>query len=228
MDLTLVIPTLNEAGNIGELITRARRVLDGLGIEYEILIVDGGSVDATCAEAERMGATALTQPGSGYGDALRHGFAAARGDYLVTMDSDLSHEPEFIEGFWRERAGADIIIASRYVPGGQADMARFRYVLSRILNGVFTTILAIPVKDISSGFRLYRRAALRTIDCQARDFDVLEEILIKLYVQGHAVREVPFHYRPRKEGKSHAKLFKFGVAYLRTLSRMIGLRWGRK
>ncbi|MCL5270087.1 MAG: glycosyltransferase family 2 protein [bacterium] len=227
MDLTLVIPALNEAGNIGELITRARRVLDHEGMRYEILIVDGGSTDGTIAEAERAGAAAIRQHGRGYGGALRGGIEAARGDYVVTMDSDLSHEPEFIATLWAARDRSTIVIASRYVAGGRADMAPFRYVLSRILNAVFTTILRIPVKDISSGFRLYRRSAIASQRFEAADFDVLEEILIRLYVGGHVPAEVPFHYRTRKEGKSHAKLFRFAIAYLSTLYRMARLRYGR-
>lgn len=227
MDVSLVIPTLNEAGNIGEVVQRARRVFGELGVEHEILIVDGGSTDATCPEAEAAGARVLREDGLSYGRALRDGFAAARGSVILTMDSDLSHEPEFIETMWRNRDSADIIIASRYVLGGKADMSQFRYVLSRILNTVFTTILRVPVKDISSGFRLYRRSALQSIEITARDFDVLEEILIKLYVRGHRVREVPFHYKPRKAGKSHAKLFRFAIAYLRTLWKMGRIRYGQ-
>ena len=227
MDVSLVIPTLNEAGNIGEVVQRARIVFAELGVQHEIMIVDGGSTDATCTEAETAGARVLREDGLSYGHALRHGFEEARGEVILTMDSDLSHEPEFIETMWRNRDLADIIIASRYVPGGKADMSGFRYVLSRILNTVFTLILRIPVKDISSGFRLYRRSALQTIQITARDFDVLEEILIKLYVRGHKVREVPFHYKPRKEGKSHAKLFRFAIAYVRTLCKMCRIRYGK-
>jgi dolichol-phosphate mannosyltransferase len=227
MDVSLVIPTLNEAGNIGEVVARARRVFDELGVAHEILIVDGGSKDATCEEAAEAGARVLREEGLSYGYALRHGFAEARGEVILTMDSDLSHEPEFIETMWANRDAADIIIASRYVPGGKADMSKFRYVLSRILNTVFTLILRVPVKDISSGFRLYRRAALQTIEITARDFDVLEEILIKLYVRGARVKEVAFHYKPRKEGKSHAKLFRFAIAYIKTLWKMGKIRYGK-
>ena len=89
---------------------------------------------------------------------------------------------------------------------------------------VFTRALSIPVKDISSGFRLYRRSWLEKIEVNAADFDALEEILIKICNLGGTVAEVPFHYRPRKEGKSHAKLFKFGLAYLKTLHAMWKLR----
>ena len=226
MDVTLVIPTLNEAGNIAEVVRRAHALLKELGVSYEILIIDGGSTDATCELARQAGAQCIEQnrEQSSYGAALRAGFAHAQGQYIVTMDSDLSHEPEFIETLWKLRDNHDIVIASRYVPGGSADMPRFRWLLSRILNVTFTSLLKIPVKDISSGFRLYRRRAIERMQCEANDFDVLEEILIKLYISGHSVGEVPFDYKPRREGKSHAKLIKFGMAYLRTLRRMMALR----
>lgn len=224
LQMTILIPALNEQGNIGELIRRCRAVLDQTGISGEMLVVDGGSSDNTVSEAEGAGARVIAQQGRGYAGALKQGFAQARGERVLTMDSDLSHEPEVIAQLWAARDRADVLIASRYVPAGKADMTAFRAVLSRILNFVFTRALSIPVKDISSGFRLYRRVWLEKIEITTVDFDVLEEILIKIYNLGGTVAEVPFHYRPRKEGKSHAKLFKFGVAYCKTLVAMWKLR----
>ena len=80
----------------------------------------------------------------------------------------------------------------------------------------------------SSGFRLYRADALKRISFRASDFDVLEEILILIYIAGGSVTEVPFLYRPRQAGRSHAKLFKFGVAYARTFYAMWKLRRSRR
>lgn len=224
LDLSIIIPALNEAGNIGPLVTRCRAMIAQLGVSAEIIVVDGGSQDATVSEAEEAGGRVLPQAGRGYGGALRTGFAAARGRHVQTMDSDLSHEPEVIAGLWRGRDQADLVIASRYVPGGGAEMPWFRAVLSRILNVTFTTAFRLPVHDISSGFRLYRRDALMRIDFHASDFDVLEEILILMYNAGGRITEVPFQYRPRQAGKSHAKLFKFGLAYARTFYKMWKLR----
>ena len=224
LDLSIIIPALNEAGNIGPLVTRCRSTIARLGIRAEIIVVDGGSKDGTVEEAQRAGGRVLPQEGQGYGGALRTGFAAARGEYVQSMDSDLSHEPEVIESLWRAREKADVVIASRYVPGGGADMPRFRAILSRILNVTFTTAFRLPVHDISSGFRLYRRSALSSIRFHASDFDVLEEILILIFNAGGPITEVPFQYRPRQAGKSHAKLFKFGLAYTRTFYAMWKLR----
>lgn len=225
-ELSIIIPTLNEQGNIGPLVGRCKKTLAQMGITYEIIAVDGGSKDGTVPEAEAAGARSIPQEGRGYGGALRTGFKNARGRYIQTMDSDLSHEPEVIAQLWAAREGAEITIASRYVEGGGGDMPIFRAVLSRILNVVFTTLLRIPVKDISSGFRLYDGDTVRAISFKAEDFDVLEEILIVIYVGGGRVAEIPFQYRPRQEGKSNAKLFKFAIAYLKTLYSMWKLRRG--
>lgn len=224
LDLSIIIPALNEAGNIGPLVTRCLATIDRLGVSAEILVVDGGSGDTTVAEASSAGARVIPQQGRGYGGALRTGFAAARGEHIQTMDSDLSHEPEVIVSLWEARNRADLVIASRYVPGGGGEMPVLRAILSRILNVVFTRAFRLPINDISSGFRLYRRAALEKITFHASDFDVLEEILILIANQGGTLTEVPFQYRPRQAGKSHAKLFKFGLAYSRTFYKMWKLR----
>jgi dolichol-phosphate mannosyltransferase len=226
IDLSIIIPTLNEAGNIGPLVTRCRSTIGSLGLHAEILVVDGGSQDGTVDEATQAGGRVIRQQGRGYGGALRTGFAAAQGRHVQTMDSDLSHEPEVIVSLWEARDRADIVIASRYVPGGGGDMPAMRAVLSRILNVVFTKAFRLGIHDISSGFRLYRRSTLQQITFHASDFDVLEEILILIANQGGTLTEVPFHYRPRQAGRSHAKLFKFGLAYCRTFYKMWKLRKG--
>jgi dolichol-phosphate mannosyltransferase len=228
IDLSVIIPALNEAGNIGPLVTRCHVAIRRLGVTSEILVVDGGSSDGTVAEAERAGGRVIRQEGRGYGGALRTGFGAARGRHIQTMDSDLSHEPEVIESLWAARDRADVVIASRYIRGGGAEMPRFRAVLSRILNVTFTTAFRLPIHDISSGFRLYRADALKGIAFHASDFDVLEEILILIYIGGGTVTEVPFLYRPRQAGRSHARLFKFGMAYARTFAQMWKLRRSRQ
>jgi dolichol-phosphate mannosyltransferase len=226
LDLSIIIPTLNEAGNIGPLVARCRSTISGLGLRAEILVVDGGSQDGTVEEATQAGGRVIPQQGRGYGGALRTGFGAAQGRHVQTMDSDLSHEPEVIVSLWQARDRADIVIASRYVPGGGGEMPPLRAVLSRILNVVFTKAFRLGIHDISSGFRLYRRSALQKITFHASDFDVLEEILILIANQGGTLTEVPFQYRPRQAGRSHAKLFKFGVAYCRTFYKMWKLRKG--
>ncbi len=224
VDLTVLVPTYEEGENIGLLIDGIKRVLERERLSYEVLVADAGSHDDTRERAAARGARVLVQSRPGYGGALAEGFRDARGSFVVTMDSDLSHDPEFISQLLASRDEADVIIASRYVPSGASHTTLYRRVLSWILNKVFRTALSLPYRDLSSGFRLYRREVLEEMELESRDFDVLEEVLIKAHCGGWRISEIPFVYRPRAAGSSHAKLFKFAVSYLRTLHQMWQLR----
>ena len=222
--LSVVIPALNEASNLERLLPNLRQELEAIGLDAELIVVDGGSTDGSDAIANRLGAQFVRQTQPGYGGALREGFARARGEYLLTLDADGSHDPGFIRTMWAARDRAEVIIASRYTSGGSADMPRSRRVLSQVLNAVFRRGLALPYADLSSGYRLYRRRALQAITLTATDFDVLEEILIRCVAAGYTVAEVPFHYGARGAGKSHARLAQFAISYLKTLGKMWRLR----
>jgi glycosyltransferase involved in cell wall biosynthesis len=225
MQMSIVIPALNEGANLRLLLPRLHRVVSTLASQgYETIVVDGGSTDDTVAVSHGAGARVIPQEEPGYGGALRAGFEAARGEYILTLDADLSHDPSFVERMWRARQDAEVIVASRYVPDGSARMPPVRKVLSLILNRFFIKGLSLPLHDISSGFRLYRASALRDMGLESSDFDVLEEILIRCYARGWRIKEIPFQYLPRQEGDSHIDLLRFGLAYLRTFRSMWELR----
>jgi len=223
-DIAVVIPALNERDNLELLVPALTDVLSELRVQPEIVVVDGGSSDGTLNMPVRTGVRVIRQEDPGYGGALLAGFAETEAPYIVTMDADLSHRPVFLHEFWRLRNEAEVLIASRYVEGGRADMGWFRWVLSRSLNTVYRWLLSIEIRDLSSGFRMYRRETLIGLTLVARDFDILEEILIRVQAAGWRIREVPFHYMPRGSGRSHVRLFRFGKAFLRTLIRMKKLR----
>lgn len=223
-DLAVVIPALNERENLEILLPALREVLASLGLTAEIVVVDGGSHDGTREAAERWSVRVVLQQERGYGRALLAGFATTTAPYIVTMDADLSHRPVFLEDFWKKRDEAEVLIASRYVAGGRADMGWFRRLLSYILNRTYSRVLSLTLRDLSSGFRMYHREVLTGLKLQARDFDVLEEILIRVHAEGWRIKEVPFHYMVRASGSSHARLLKFGWAFLKTLVRMWQLR----
>src|SRR2546421_1819458 len=133
-NLTIIIPALNEQENLRLLLPQIHDVLNDLAIEFEVIVVDGGSRDETQHVAAAAGARLVEQTERGYGGALLAGFAAAKAPYVATMDADLSHPPVFLKDFWQQRHEADLLIASRYVQGGRADMGAGRRVLSYILN----------------------------------------------------------------------------------------------
>ncbi len=224
---SVVIPALNEAENLRSLLPLIKDVVSDLNIVAEIIVVDGGSADETRSIVPALGGRVVDQTERGYGGALLAGFAAARAPFVATMDADLSHPPIFLKDFWRDRETSDVLIASRYIAGGRADMAISRRILSAILNRTYSVVLGLKLRDVSSGFRMYDRRQIAALDLRARDFDVLEEILVKIHINGGRIKEVPFHYRVRQSGKSHAKLLKFGWAYLKTLLKMCRLRYSK-
>jgi dolichol-phosphate mannosyltransferase len=224
MDLSIILPVLNESDNLQVLLPRLRNVTAREGLSCEILVIDGGSTDGTCEVATACGARVMGERRRGYGGALETGFAGAQGAYVMTLDADLSHEPDFVVKLWRARTRADIIIASRYTHGGAAYTQISRRLLSRTLNLLMRRALSMPVRDMSSGFRLYRREVLNGIELEGRNFEVLEEILVKAYGLGFSVHEVPFTYFPREAGASHARLLRFGVDLMRSTYRLWRLR----
>lgn len=222
-ELSIVIPTLNERDNIEILVPALRRALDDIDVPGEILVVDAGSQDGTAEAATRAGARVVTV-GRGYGQALQRGFAEARGEYLITMDADLSHGPEVVSRLWSVRDPLTIGIASRYVPGGSARTERTRIVLSKLLNTVFARGLALKARDLSSGFRIYPRRAAQMLEPKAKDFDILPELLVRAHIAGWRIVEVPFDYVPRFAGRSKARVMRLGAAYLRTFGQLWRLR----
>lgn len=224
LDLSVIIPALDEAPNLVILLPRLREVLNQLGICYEILIITHGTDSQTAAVAIEADAHVIEQRERGYGGALLTGFAIARGAYLLTMDADLSHRPDFIYNLWSRRQAADVTIASRYLVGGRGYMPPMRYLFSRGLNGFFRRGLSLGVRDMSSGFRLYKSQVVRGQMLKARDFDILQEILVRSYAEGWKVQEVPFEYSARRHGRSHARMLRFGIAYMRTFSSLWKLR----
>jgi len=228
LELSIVIPALQERQNLEILLPALRDVLAQLGVVADVVVVDGGSTDGTSAVATQWGAHVVQQRERGYGGALLAGFAATSTPWIVTMDADLSHRPSFLAALWSRRHDADILIASRYVPGGRANMSWFRRTLSVTLNRAYGQILALPIRDLSSGFRMYRRDVIVGMTLDARGFDVLEEILIRAHAAGRRITEVPFHYMARGSGRSKVRLVAFAVAFVRTLLRMRRLQHATK
>lgn len=223
-DLTVVLPTLNEEGALRLVIPRLRATFDAIGVKGELLVVDGHSKDKTVEVAEAGGARVLVQSGRGLGNALREGLLAADSPWVAVVDADGSHPPEILAGMWQAKGKFDLVIASRYIPGGSAVMDPLRQVLSRSLNLVSRIVLRLPVYDASGGFRLYRAEAVRAAcaDSTADDFTVQQELLVGILKRRGKVLEIPFRYEPRLDGASKASALKLAPAYIRMLAKLRG------
>lgn len=243
MQLSIVVPTFNEAPNIAELVRRVTAAVDGAGIETEILFVDD-STDATPdvirevaarSQAERRPGEAPLPvrlihrdiPSGGLGGAVLEGIAAAESDACLVMDGDLQHPPEDIPALWERfaRDGVDIVIASRYAGGGTAGglADRSRVLVSKASTSVTRAMFPIRLKDVSdpmTGFFLLDRRAVDTAQLRPRGFKILLEILARRPLR---VAEVPFDFADRHAGESKASL-RQGIHFLTQLT---ALRFGK-
>jgi dolichol-phosphate mannosyltransferase len=203
--LSLIIPTYNERARLGELVAAVFHVFERHGLDGELVIVDDNSPDGTGALAEELAARyrirVLHRAGKlGLGTAVVDGFGLASGDVLGVMDADLSHPPEALPRLLAalEAYQADLVIASRYVPGGRTK----NWPISRRLMSRFACLLARPVtsaRDATSGFFLIRRAAVRDVRIAAGGFKICLELLVRGRVASIVV--VPYELVDRAAGE---------------------------
>ena len=161
--LSVVLPVWNGEHTLGRLLPRVFKVLEASVHGTTEVLVALPPGEPVAGLVEQAGARVVESPGAGYGAALNAGLAASRGRWVVTMDADFSHHPEFIRTLWLRRQDGELLIASRYVAGAVASMPLTRRMLSRALNRFYRATLALPYQDLSSGFRMYSRHALDDI-----------------------------------------------------------------
>src|SRR5438445_33463 len=222
--LSVVIPVWNGEHSLGRLLPRLNSVLESVVGPSAEVVVAVPKDDPVADLVEREGGRVANFDFPGYGHALNAGLSAARGRWVVTMDADFSHHPEFIRTLWLRRKEADVLIASRYVPGSYAEMSMSRRAASRILNRLYRTALALPHRDLSSGFRMYRGRVVEDVGpVKAEGLDALQEIVVKAFSQGWKIQEVPLFYRQSRMW-AKGRMTQLGIGYLRTLGGLIARR----
>jgi dolichol-phosphate mannosyltransferase len=233
IELTVIIPTFNEAANIGKLIDRLIKVLEEKGPRnFEILVVDDNSPDGTClivrekAVRDKRIRCLLRRKNRGLATAILRGIAWARGKYVVVLDADFQHPPEKVpELYWKAvETGADIVVGSRYTKGGGIEgWSRLRLLMSKGANLVAR--LFVPnmkrVSDPMSGFFLVRRDVVDLSRLTPRGYKVLMEIIAK--TDNARIVEVPYTFRQRAWGKSKlgAKTIADFIVHVISLSPLI-------
>jgi dolichol-phosphate mannosyltransferase len=222
-ELSLLILVQQEGIALQPLLTQLHKELDDLKIPYEVLLAVFHPDSATQETLAQFGRVIMLEEDA-YGKALQTGLEQATGRYLLTMDADFSHPPSFVKDLWQARARAEILIASRYIRGGVANMPAGRLFFSRLLNLVFSRGLDLKVADMSSGFRLYRTEMIRSLKAQSSGLDILQEILVRALLEGFRILEIPFHFTPRRPSATGKRVFRFGLSYLKTFTRLWKLR----
>lgn len=211
----LILPTYNEAENIEALIRAALVQLESTGIGHTILVVDDGSPDGTGLIAERLSAElepvrVLHRPRKeGLGRAYLAGFAIALeagAELVLEMDSDFSHDPADLPRLIAAADTADLVLGSRYVPGGGVtEWGSVRRLLSRGGSAYARILLGVPVRDLTGGFKCFHRRVLEAIeleDVHADGYGFQIELTYKAVRAGFSVTEVPILFRERRVGSS--------------------------
>lgn len=223
--LSIVLPAYEEAANLRELLPELHRVAKTLTPEYEILVIDAAEPrDDTPQVCADNGIRCIPRTGGArYGNAVCTGLRTSTGRHVIMMDADGSHSPDFIAQLWAYRDEYDLVIASRYVRGGQTENPFILIFLSLVVNITFRLVLGLRCQDVSNSFRLYRGDDVRKLQLECVNFDIVEEILVKLNLQSDSpfrIKEVPFTFGKRKEGKTKRNLAAFAVSFAYTLYRL--------
>lgn len=215
--VSVVIPTLNEAANIGWVLGRLPRVVD------EVIVVDGLSTDGTiaAARAARPDVVIVTSTQRGKGVALQAGFAAARGTFIVMLDADCSMDPAEIDRFVALlRGGVDLVKGSRFLPGaGTADITPLRRWGNGTLLAFVNHLYGAGFTDLCYGFIAFRRTALDALRIDAVGFEVETQIAVHAMCAGMRIEEVPSFEAERRDGVSKLHPMRDGTRVLWTITR---------
>jgi len=224
VELSVVIPAYLEAENLKNILPRINKTLNELNKTYEVIVVDTiMPMDDTMAVCKDNEVFYINRKnGNNYGDAVRTGIEHAKGCYIIFMDADGSHSPEFIKKLYDSSKGFDVVIASRYVKGGDTENSKSLILMSLIVNIVYSKFLHLKCHDVSNSFKLYNADLIKNIRLASKNFDVVEEILIKLTRKNKFLRikEIPYCFRKRMFGSTKRNLFLFSISYIVTLIRL--------
>jgi len=218
VQVSVVIPCLNEAETIAACIGKARAVLEEHGLKSEVVVADNGSEDGSAKIAEDAGAVVVEEPRRGYGSAYLAGFGAARGEYIVMADADLTYDFEDIPRFLEKlRSGDDFVVGDRMDnihPGAMPWL--HRYVGNPILTGMLNLFFRTGVKDAHCGMRALRREVLPQLDLRATGMEFASEMVIRAAKENLRISQLPIEYHPRG-GDSKLSSFRDGWRHLRFL-----------
>jgi glycosyltransferase involved in cell wall biosynthesis len=223
MELTILMPCLNEADTVATCVRKARATLERLGLEGEVLVADNGSTDGSVERAREAGARVIHVPERGYGNALLAGIAAARGRFVLMGDADDSYDFTAVEPFVRAlREGADLVQGCRLPSGGGRVLPGampwlHRWIGNPLFTGLARWWFKTPVHDTNCGLRAFRRDWIEQLDLRCTGMEFANEMLIKAALHGARFAEVPITLHPdgRRARRPHLRTFRDGWRTLR-------------
>jgi hypothetical protein len=221
LELTILMPCLNEAETLATCIQKALGYLARSGVAGEVLIADNGSTDGSQAIARGLGARVIDVPEKGYGAALIAGIAGARGRFVIMGDSDDSYDFSALDPFIAKlRDGYDLVMGNRFkggiAPGAMPPL--HRYLGNPVLSTIGRVFFGGPIRDFHCGLRGFSRAAIAALDLRAPGMEFASEMVVKATMRGLRITEVPTTLSP--DGRSrppHLRSWRDGWRHLRFL-----------
>jgi glycosyltransferase involved in cell wall biosynthesis len=205
MLISIIIPVYNEELTVGSIIERTKISANKIGLDFEIIVVDDHSSDRSLqiARANDVRVYSLKRHlGKGY--ALRAGFTKAKGDVIVTIDSDASHRPEELLEVLAPviQNKADLVIGSRYLNHKKVAARKLNAFGVQIFNSLIQLFTGVSITDSQSGYRAMKREVLKRQKLKSGEYEIESEMLVKTAKQGFRVTEVPISFEQRTYGRS--------------------------
>jgi hypothetical protein len=228
MELTILMPCLNEAATVARCVQMAQRYLCRSGISGEVLVADNGSTDGSQQLAEGAGARVVHVPRRGYGAALLAGIESAHGRYVIFGDADLSYDFANLDGFVRELRGGQALVMGNRFKGGIADGAMpplHRYLGNPVLSFIGRLLFRSPIGDFHCGLRGFEREKILALDLRSPGMEFASELVVKATLAGLPVAEVATTLQPDQRGRPpHLRTWRDGWRHLRFLL-LMSPRW---
>lgn len=232
----MLMAAYHEVGNVEELALRFAKVFTSLQVSYEMLFVlqgdDGAKEGLLDLKKKGHPIRIVHYPKAiGVGPAFRKGFSVVTpvATHVLTLDADLNHQPEEVDRFVSRmrRGDVDVVIGSRLVKGGSMIYRGWlKESVSHLVNFIGPAAFRIPAKDITSGYRLWKKESLDAVwrKTKARNFEFYPELLLFAARQGSRMAEVPINFRPRTRGKSKMSFATSGWGYCKLFARTLFAR----
>jgi hypothetical protein len=221
LELSVVMPCLNEAETLETCVRKAQRSLAELGVDGEVVVADNGSTDGSQGIARSLGARVVDVPTRGYGAALRAGIADARGRFVIMADADDSYALDDLGPFLEAlRGGADLVMGNRFAGGIAPGAMPFlhRYLGNPVLSWLGRLFFRIPTHDFHCGMRGMRREAILGLGLRTNGMEFASEMVVRSALVGHSIVEVPTTLRPDGRSRApHLRTWRDGWRHLRFL-----------
>jgi hypothetical protein len=221
LELSIVMPCLNEARTVGRCVSKAMWALDLMGVSGEVVVADNGSTDGSTDIAHQAGARVVAVERRGYGSALQAGIAAAQGRYVIMGDADDSYDFSQLDPFVeRLRAGYDLVMGNRFMGGIRPGAMPWlhRYVGNPVLTGILNLFFRSPIHDAHCGLRGFRKDSFERLGLNTTGMEFASEMVVKACLHRQKISEVPIVLHPDgRDRPPHLRSFRDGWRHLRFL-----------